>query len=170
MEEQLNLFDFGVDEIEPAKAEPKSRLTPRQWALYRLIKENTLQGRKTTQEEICGKIEGYSYIDSKNSHDHCPQIWIDIEGETGINFDPGIQKIVIQRDFLYWIGSKEEVDEYLDYKWAMISPRLKRYWTLIGKAKTDGQCQLFDCDGKPIVDGSKARGYVEAFLKHPELY
>ena len=164
MTEQLSLFDFQPEE--PQVAEAKSNLTPRQRALYRLIKKNTLEGRKTTQKEICDKIEGYTYIDSKNSHDHCPQIWVDIEGKEGLNFSPSIQKIIIQRDFEYWIGNKEEVDEYLAFKWSQIEPRLIRYWALKSKTEEDGQCQLFDCDGKLIVDGSKARGYVEAYLDH----
>ena len=58
MEEQLNLFDFQVETI---RVEPKSRLTPRQWALYRLVKENTEAGRKTSQREIYEKVEGYSW-------------------------------------------------------------------------------------------------------------
>ena len=169
MEEQLNLFDFAVEEVEPIRAEPESELTPRQRALYRLIKENTLQGRKTTQREICDKIEGYSYIDSKNSHDHCPQIWVDVEGEDGLNFSPSIQKIIIMRDFEYWIGNEEEVEDYLTFKWKAIAPRLVRYWMLKSKVANDGQGQLFDCDGKLILDGSRARGYVEAFLNHPDF-
>ena len=169
MEEQLNLFAFAAETVEPVKAEPKSKLTPRQWALYRLIRENTEAGRKTTQEEICEKVEGYTYLPKEAGHDRCPAIWVDIEGEDGLNFSPSIQKIVIQRNFEYWIGNEDEVEDYLAYKWNMIMPRLMRYWALRSKVRNDGQCQLFDCDGKLIVDGSKARGYVEAFLNHPDF-
>ena len=46
----MDLFAASVAE-EEQKEEPKSELTPRQWALYRLIKHNSLvEHRKTTQK------------------------------------------------------------------------------------------------------------------------
>jgi len=168
MSEQLNLFDFQVETItnrDEPKVEPKYRLTPRQWALYRLIKENTEQGRKTTQKEICEKIEGYEWHTKESgSHDHCPQIWEDINGEKGINWAAEVQKTIIPKDFEYWIGTKEEVNDYLDFLWRSLAPRLRRYWAIVNKARQDGQGQLFSCQGRIIDDESQARGYIEAFL------
>lgn len=170
MEEQMNLFDFQVEEVKVERVDDEYKLTPRQEALYRLIKQNTLEGRKTTQAEICDKIEGYSYNNGTNSHDHCPQIWIDISGERGINWSPSKEKIIIVKDFEYWIGSKEEVKAYLSELWNVgISPRLKRYWALVDKNNSDGKGKLFTCRGDLMKDDSKARRYVEAFLEHPEL-
>ena len=159
--EQLNLFDFQNDE--------GGGLTPRQWALYRLIKKNTLEGRKTTQREICDAIEGYHYSE-KGGHDCCPTIWADIFGDRGIDWSPEIQKTIICEDFQYWIGDEEEVSAFLDKLWNVgIAPRLKRFWAIKGKIKEDGQGQLLSCRGEPIYDDSKARGYVEAFLDHAEF-
>lgn len=164
MEEQLNLFDFQIETI---KVEPKSRLTPRQWALYRLIKENTEAGRKTTQREIYEKVEGYSWNEkSAANHDHCPMIWNDIMGEEGLNFSPEIQKTIVYKNYEAWVGNKEEVQEFIDQCWRLISPKLKRYWNLVNRIKNDGQGQIFSCQGDLIKEDSEARGYIEAFLFH----
>lgn len=168
MEEQLNLFDFQVENV---RVEPKYRLTPRQWALYRLIKENTEAGRKTTQREICEKVEGYEWHTKESgSHDHCPQIWEDINGEKGINWAAQVQKTIISQDFEYWLGNDEEIDDYIGKMWfSGIYPRLRRYWALVGKRKSHGQGQIFSCEGNLIDDESKARGYIDAFMEHPKF-
>ena len=165
MTEQLNLFDYEVEVIQPPVA-AKYNLTPRQWALYRLIRENTMQGRKTSQDEICAVIEGYNLFEN-SGHDRCPQIWIDINGEQGLNWHPSIEKAIITDNFEYWLGSKEEVEEYLSKLWNVgIYPRLKRYWALVSKSKKDGQGKIFDGHGNLIDDESGARGYIEAYLNH----
>ena len=166
MTEQLNLFDFEVEVLQPPVA-AKYNLTPRQWALYRLIRENTMNGRKTSQSEICALIEGYKLLNTKAGHDRCPQIWIDINGEQGLNWHPSIEKAIITEDFEYWLGSKEEVEAYLDKLWNVgIYPRLKRYWDLVKKTKQDGQGKIFDGQGNAIDDDSGARRYIEAYLNH----
>ena len=165
MSEQLNLFDFQVEE--ETKVEPKFRLTPRQWALYRLIKKNTDEGRKTTQREIFEEIPGYEWHRKEfGAHDHCPMVWNDIEGEKGLNYSPEIQKTIIIKDFEYWIGNKEEIAEYLNAKWRRLSPALTRYWDLIKKVAQDGQCQIFSCQGELIDEDGRARGYIEAYATH----
>lgn len=167
MTEQLNLFDFQIEEV---KAEPKSNLTPRQWALYRLIKENTEQGRKTTQREICDKIPEYTWNEKgSGAHDHCPSIWTDIYGDDGINFNPHIHKIIDGTNFEYFVCNEEEAQAFADKLWKALEPRLTRYWATVAKIESDGQCQLFDADGKLITEGSGARGYIESFLQHPPL-
>lgn len=142
-------------------------LTPRQWALYRLIKENTEQGKKTSQNEVYEQIEGYEW--TENSHDHCPAIWQDINGSQGINWHYRITKTIIIDNNEYWIGDEEEVNKYLDKLWASLEGRLFRFWAIKNKAKAHGQMELLDREGKEIADGSKARGWVEAFLTHPDF-
>ena len=81
--EQLDLFasantDYAEQQQERV-IERHSELTPRQWALYRLIYNNSLVlKRKTTQKEICDSIRGYEWNDSETAHDRCPAIWSDI--------------------------------------------------------------------------------------------
>lgn len=159
--EQLSLFDSQVEVVEPVRVEPSYELTPRQWALYRLIKANTLRGRKTTQMEICNAISEYEWVDNDKVHDHCPTIWGDINA---LNFHPNIQKIIISDNFKYWIGTRKEVEAYCDKLWQSISPRLSRYWNIVKKMKLDGQGQIFSARGDLIDEDSKARSYIESFI------
>lgn len=159
--EQLSLFDSQVEVVEPVRVEPSYELTPRQWALYRLIKANTLRGRKTTQREICNEIPEYEWVDNDKVHDHCSSIWGDINA---LNFHPNIQKTIISDNFEYWIGSEKEVEAYCDKLWQAISPRLSRYWNIVKKMKLDGQGQIFSARGDLIDEDSKARSYIESFI------
>ena len=142
-------------------------LTPRQCALYRLITENTEQGKKTSQKEIYEQIEGYEW--NETSHDHCPQIWADINGARGINWHYRITKTIVTDNNEYWVASEDEVEEYLDKLWASLKGRLFRFWAIKQKAKQNGQMELLDREGKVIEEGSKARGWIESFLDHPDF-
>ena len=145
----------------------KKKLTPRQWALYRLVKANTDAGRKTTQAEICESIEGYHYVET--GHDRCRTVWEDINGVNGLNFSPEVEKTIISDDFSYWIGNEEECQDYLNKLWNGIAPRLRRYRDLLERVSKDGQGKLIGCDGGAIGEGSNARRFIEAFMEHPEL-
>ena len=64
--EQLDLFSTSNTDYEEEQKEKKvesaSKLTPRQWALYRLIYENSIQRqRKTSQREIYETLKDYGY-------------------------------------------------------------------------------------------------------------
>ena len=65
--------------------------------------------------------------------------------------------------------SEEEAQAFADKLWKALQPRLTRYWATVAKIKSDGQCQLFDAEGKLITEGNGARGYIESFLQHPPL-
>ena len=143
---QLDLFTASIEE------ERKSSLTPRQWALYRLIRKNSLEeGRKTTQKEICEVLAHYGYVykESNNTSDHCSAIWNDVmENNLSIEHD----KLIITKDYEYWIGSKEETKAFIRKLWNDIKPRLKRYLEYIRKVDFDGQGRLFDKNLKPLWD------------------
>ena len=161
MVEQLDLFFQSVSE-EP-KEEPKSELTPRQWALYRFIKHNSLvEHRKTTQKEICEKIDGYEWNDDEKCHDHCVPIWKDIKDN---NESYEHDKIIISKNFEYWIGNEEETQEFLNQLWKDLCPRLVRYWNYKQKVARNGQGQLFSTKLNPIDESSKAREFIESYGK-----
>ena len=160
MVEQLNLFDLWDEETQ--KEQP-NHLTPRQWQLYRLIKENSLNGRKTTQKEICDLIDGYEWNDSPTTHDHCSAIWTDIK-EINLSFE--LDKLIISKNFEYWIGSKEETQEFIDDLWDALAPRLMRYWRFKRKIDKDGYGKLLSNQLNPIDDESQAREYIESFIKY----
>lgn len=135
-------------------------LEPEEWQLYRIIKENSLMGKKTTQKEICN-LMGYKYNDDPKAHDPCPKLWTMI---THLNLSGEIEKIIITHEFTYWIGNAEETKVFLDKLWQDIEPRLFRYWTYLRKIKRNGQGKLISAQLKPIDEDSNARDFVESFL------
>lgn len=165
MLEQLDLFATTNDNFEEEQAEKeivrKSELTPRQWALYRLIYTNSLVlHRKTTQKEICDSINGYEWNNDESCHDHCPAIWKDIT-ENNLSFSH--DKVIISKNFEYWIGNEEETQEFINDLWNQLAPRLMRYWFYKAKVKRNGLGKLLSNDLQPITDDSKAREFIESY-------
>lgn len=162
MVEQMDLF-VAAAAAEEQKEEQKSELTPRQWALYRLIKYNSLvEHRKTTQREICDKLSdyGYKWDDDEKSHDHCTAVWKDIKDN---NESYEHDKVIISKNFEYWIGNEEETKEFIDKLWSDLCPRLVRYWNYKTKVARNGQGQLFSTKMNPIDENSKAREFIESY-------
>lgn len=162
MVEQLDLFSASIEEesAQP-KRQQKSELTPRQWALYRLIYNNSLVlHKKTTQREIYDSINGYEWNDDEKCHDHCPTIWKDI---TDNNLSFSHDKVIISKNFEYWIGNKEETQEFLDDLWNQLAPRLMRYWFYKNKVAKNGQGKLLSNSLDPIDSNSKARDFIESY-------
>ena len=162
MTEQLDIF--AESEQKEQEQEPKSELTPRQWALYRLIKHNSLvEHRVTTQKEICEKLGsyGYKFVEkSGENHDHCSTIWKDVKDN---NESYEHDKIIISKNGTYWIGNEEETQEFLDKLWKDLCPRLCRYWNYKQKVSRNGQGQLFSTQLNPIDENSKARAFIESY-------
>lgn len=162
MIDQLDLFatsfcDFEEDKKvkEESRFPQKTKLTPRQWALYRLVYFNSMTlHRKTTQREIydsLGSEYGYEWNDDPTSHDHCSAIWKDV---TDNNQSFEHDHIIISNDFEYWIGSKRETEAFLRKLWRDISGRLSRYWDYVKLLGYDGQGRLYDKNLNPLGSGS----------------
>ena len=166
MVEQLNLFDLSDNEEKEEKKRfpQESSLTPRQWELYRLIFHNSMvEHRKTTQREICDKIEGYEYTDSNNTSDHCSAIWSDI---TANNLSLEHDRIIITKKYVYWIGSEKETKAFLRKLWKDLSPRLHRYWFYVSKVGFDGQGKLYDKNLNPVYEDYMDDSSISAKLFH----
>lgn len=163
MVEQMDIFaasNYESEEIE-REQERHSSLTPRQWAVYRLIYTNSLVlKRKTSQREIYELINGYEWNNDEKCHDHCPAIWTDI---TANNLSVSHDKIIISKNFEYWIGNEEETQDFLNDLWNQLSPRLMRYWFYKNKVSKNGQGKLLSNDLKPIDSNSKAREFIESY-------
>lgn len=166
MVEQLDMFATSSNDFEEEQKEKDeerhSELTPRQWALWRLIKHNSMvELRKTTQREIYETLKdyGYEWNDSETTHDHCSQIWNDIATN---NLSYEHQKIIISKNFEYWIGNEEETQEFINDLWQQLAPRLYRYWHFKSKSKMHGQGRFFDKNLKPI-DENGAREFIESY-------
>ena len=167
MVEQLDLFketekvtEQDLQKIFDKKTKEKS-LTPRQWELYRLIYHNSMvEYRKTGQKEICDKISDYNYSESNNTSDHCTAIWTDV---TANNLSVEHEKVIITKNYEYWIGSKEEEQEFVNDLWSQLLPRVKRYWFYLNKTKLNGQGKIISDQNEPITEDSQAREFIESF-------
>lgn len=170
MFEQMDLFFASVSNETPSdndlqemhdKKNRQKHLTPRQWELLNFIKYNSLKEcRKTTQHEIYLNVDGYEWNDDPKCHDHCPAIWNDIKD---INLSYETDKLIISKDFSYWIGNEQETKEYIDKLWNDLEPRLMRYWAYLKKIERNGQGQLLSRKLEPIGDTSKAREFIESY-------
>lgn len=165
MTDQLDLFTTSncdyEEEQKDKQRQRESDLSPRAWAVYRLIYTNSLVlHRKTTQREIYESINGYEWNDDEKCHDHCPAIWNDI---TANNLSFSHDKIIISKNFEYWLGNEEETQEFLNDLWNQLAPRLMRYWFYKEKIKRNGQGKLLSNELNPIDSNSKAREFVESF-------
>lgn len=148
-------------------------LTTRQWTLYRLIKANSEQGKWTSQDEVLSLLNENNlpvgYKKSEGGHDKCTTIWQDIDT---INFSPEIEKIIIKDGLKNYKLATTPVEamEYASKFMLKGLKALKRYWTIADKVKSDGQGKLISTQDKVIDDNSRARAFVEAFIKcHEEL-
>ena len=163
MTQQLDLFEL-MNELDEEK---ETSLTPRQWALYRLIEHNsTIEHRKTTQKEIFDKLKdyGYKWNESENTSDHCTAIWDDVT-KNNLSFEH--EKLIITYKYEYWIGSKRETKIFLQKLWNDLSPRLKRYWDYVRKVGYDGQGRLYDKYLNPIdCENEKARMFRQSFNEY----
>lgn len=171
MIEQLDLFLESVREEQPKITEKdlqkkhdkkfqQKKLTPEEWECYRIIRENSLLGKKTTQKELCNRL-GLKYNDDIKAHDPCPKIWTMI---SHINLSFEVEKIIITHEFEYWLGGELETQVFMDKLWQDIMPRLTRYWTFLKKLKRNGQGKLLSAQLQPIDEDSQARSFVESYL------
>jgi hypothetical protein len=171
MVEQLDLFleseKVTENDLQDMfdKKHKENKLTPRQWALLNLVKQNSFIGkRKTSQREIYDALKdyGYEWNDDEKAHDHCSAIWNDIKD---INLSYQTDKLIISKNFEYWIGDMEETQEFINKLWNDLEPRLMRYWAYLKKVERDGQCQTIDRKGNVIDEDSKARAFIESYGK-----
>ena len=148
------------EEEKEKRLEQESHLTPRQWALWRLVKHNSLvELRKTSQREIYECVSGYEWNDDEKCHDHCTAIWNDIVAN---NLSMEHQKIIITKNFEYWIGNEQETKDFINGLWEQLAPRLYRYWAYTNKVKWNGQGRLIDKNGNPI-ESDKVKEFIESF-------
>ena len=166
MTEQLDLFLESSkvnEELLQERHDHKFKqklLTPEEWELYRIIRENSYMGKKTTQKEICDRL-GLNYNNDPKAHDHCPKVWTMI---SHLNLSAEIEKVIITHEFTYWLGGEEETKVFIDKLWNDLEPRLVRYWAYLKKIKKNGQGKLLSSQLKPIDEDSQAREFVESFL------
>lgn len=144
----------------------EKKLNSKQWRLYNFIKFITEQGRWTDKKEICTELNDlYSLQTTKNETseiNNCPAIYQDIKA---INNSDEIEKIIIVDSNKIYLGSEQQCYDYAEKLKAKAIKLLKRSWTIHSKAISDGQGKIISCQGNVITEESKARDFVEAFVK-----
>lgn len=144
----------------------EKKLNSKQWRLYNFIKFITEQGRWTDKKEICTELNDlYSLQTTKNETseiNNCPAIYQDIKA---INNSNEIEKIVVVDKNKIYLGSEEHCKDYAEKLKIKALKLLKRSWALTHKINSDGQGKIISCQGNVITEESKARDFVEAFVK-----
>ncbi len=164
MAEQLDLFMQSAKREDEEVKNEESELTTRQKEVWQLIEHNSLvEHRKTTQREIVDKVEGFVWNDDIKAHDHCTAIWSDIRAN---NESMEHDRIIISKNFEYWIGSERETKMFIVNLWKALSPRLTRYWKYLKKLGLEGQEDIFSEEfhevfNKYDVEMQKQLGEVE---------
>jgi len=132
-------------------------LTPRQWKLYELLKDNT--HRWITQLEIqqTMKLEYPDYDGQQNFHDSGARLWITNDVQK-INESDVIQKIILSSSNGIKIASADEYRVWSANKWKSLKQQLGRLAWKDHKARLDGQMKL-------VFGESMERDYYEAFVK-----
>ena len=141
------------------------KITTRQWKLYNYLKEHGV----VSVEDICRDMPEHYVLDkSERSHNKCTKVFTDADA---LNESTEIEKIIIHdRNYHFWLAkSKEEAlgfAEHLYKKRALKA--LKKYWNMVVKAEADGQGKIVSCHDDIIDENSRAREFVEAFIKETE--
>ena len=138
------------------------KLTPRQWRLYNLLKENT--HRYMTQREICDALpKDYEYKERPNTTDRCSMLWKDVYAINTVN--GRLEKTIATNKYRYKLQTKEEADATLRKLKNKGLKYLAYYSTMLRKATLDGQGKLLSNDLQPIDSESTAREFYESFVK-----
>ncbi|MCK9576971.1 MAG: hypothetical protein M0R51_13800 [Clostridia bacterium] len=142
-------------------------MTPRQWKLYRLIRDNTLNNNPPlTQKEICDAFP-YDFIYNERPNDKCPMIWQDVDF---INSRYEVEKIIVVDRFTYRLGTKTECEDYANKLLVGAVKKFRRYWAVNKKMEMDGQGKLVSAQDKIIDEKSQARAFTEAFVDYALNY
>lgn len=131
----------------------KSELNPRQWAVYKLLKNNP--DRYMTQKEIVYALFPLYDMGFSNDQFHDSRARHTLTNDIRtINKSDVIQKVIISTSKGVKIASKEEFAKYINAEFAAIFRKLERTRQKARKAGLDGQMR--------IVLGSE-RDTIEAY-------
>lgn len=125
-------------------------LTPRQWQLYKYLKEHYQPNIFIEKKELA-KALGYAWNDKSDRNGR------DIESDVmALRESDTIQKIIVSSSKGYKIANEQECKDYLSKDWINIMKELKRHNVLRRKAKRHKQMR--------IVWNSE-RDTIEAFME-----
>ena len=154
----------------------ETRLTPRQWWLYRLIRENAKYGKRLSVEEIVeeqnleqkqGRLtftDLYTFAEN-DIYKNCPALY---EDKDIINESDEIDKIVCVKNREFYLGNEQENIEYHNKLMKKVCDYSHKAKIIRDKISQDGQCKLFTYDYIEM-EKSQGRDYHEAFARQETL-
>jgi hypothetical protein len=137
-------------------------LTPRQWRLYDLLKDNTqrwitqLEIQKTMNSDYPNYDGGKNFHDTKARNDISEDI-------RDINQSDVIQKIILSSTSGIKIATADEYRLWSQNKWKSLKQQISRLAWKDHKSRLDGQMKL-------VFGDSMERDYYEAFVKNYKDY
>ena len=154
-----------------------SKLSPRQWWLYRLIKSATENGQLLSIPDIIeyqkvGRENGtltfsdlYQFKESEGNHSNCPAIY---EDKDIINESDELDKIICVKNNRFYLGNESEMIEYHNKLYHNVCRDSHKCKVIRDKISQDGQMKLFTYD-LVEMEKSKGRDYHEAFIRQESL-
>lgn len=142
-----------------------------EWRLYNFLKDQAEidPNRYITQEEICEALPDLFKMNHLAMKKHCcSTIQIHV---IKINQSSEIEKIILYKNQTYKLAAnREEADEFLKKKLYNKALRLLyRYSILNDKVNSDGQGKIISNKDHVIDAESKARNYVETYVKKEKV-
>lgn len=143
-----------------SRKELPEKMTPEMWSVYRLIEENTNNGKTTTVQEICNTVSYYSNNKKESNFSNCPQLYDDIYLINTVYRWEHDKYILTNRNKMK-LATKDEISK-------RYSTICKRYFKLNLERESleelidnDGQFKLFSNQGNDIKIGVKP--YKESY-------
>ena len=164
----------------PRERKPKmenSKLSPRCWFLYRLVKSYSEQGKRISVEEIVseqnllakqGELtfnDLYQFAEN-DIYKNCPAIY---EDKDIINESEEIDKILCCKNREFYIGSESENIEYHNKLMKKVCDYSHKAKLIREKISQNGQCKLFTYDLVEMEKSKNGRDYHETYLKQQSL-
>jgi hypothetical protein len=141
-------------------------MTPRQWALYRLLLSRSVLNWDSSQRDIYECYpdsiheDGYHFVDNPKHGDHIRELWDDVQA---INSTDEVDKIIVVKDYSYKLGTPEECSSEFSKLFRKHQESLKRALAILSKMRKDGQGKLLSNAMKEIKEDSSAKLFIESF-------
>lgn len=154
----------------------ETRLNPRCWWLYRLVRKKAYENKRMSVEEIVAEqdleykqgtlpyTDLYTFAEN-DIYKNCPALY---EDKDIINESEEIDKILCVKNREFYLGNEQENIEYHNKLMKKVCDYSHKAKIIREKISQDGQCKLFTYD---LIEMEKSQGrdYHEAFARQESL-
>ena len=138
------------------------KMTSEMWQVYKLIEENTNNGKTTTVSEKCNKVPYYTIHKKESNFSNCPKLYDDIY-LINVLYRSEHDKYIITNSNKLKLATKEEAEQrYIDIctKYSKINAEKDALEDLFSN---DGQYKMFSNQLNEIK--GKTKPYKESYSK-----